>query len=132
MFTRTLVDCQNSERKVESETNTWNSVRMLLKEDGMGYSFNITTIYKQGKTHIHYKNHLETVYCISGRGKVETIADGKVWDIEPGTVYVLDKHDEHYLYGGEHEDMVVACVFNPPLTGNEVHGPDGAYEVDES
>lgn len=132
MFTRQLTDCQDSDRKVESETGTWNSVRMLLKEDGMGYSFNITTIYKRGKTHIHYKNHLEAVYCISGRGKVETIKDGKVWDITPGTLYVLDEHDEHYLYGGEHEDMVVACVFNPPLTGNEIHGPDGAYEVDNS
>lgn len=131
MIVRTLADCQQSDRKVESETGTWNSVRMLLKEDGMGYSFNITTIYKGGKTHIHYKNHLEAVYCISGNGRVETLADGKLHDIVPGTLYVLDQHDEHYLYGGD-EDMVVACVFNPPLTGREVHGADGAYAVDNT
>lgn len=131
MFTRTLLDCQNSERKVSAETGTWNSVRMLLKDDKMGFSFNITTLYKGGSTHIHYKNHLEAVYCISGRGQVETLPDGKRWDIEPGTLYVLDQHDEHNLHIGEHEDMVVACVFNPPLSGKEVHGPDGAYAVDE-
>ena len=32
--------------KVDDPNGQWNSIRMLLKEDGMGFSFHITTIYK--------------------------------------------------------------------------------------
>lgn len=129
MIVRTLQECENSERKVATET--WNSVRMLLADDNMGFSFHITTIYAGGETHIHYKNHLEAVYCISGNGEVETLADNKVYRIEPGVIYILDKHDEHVLRGGT-EDMKLACVFNPALTGKEVHDADGVYPLPES
>jgi L-ectoine synthase len=27
--------------------------------------------------------------------------------------------------------MIMVCCFNPPVTGKEVHGPDGAYALDE-
>jgi len=104
---------------------------MLLKDDQMGFSFHITTIYANKETHIHYKNHLESVYCMSGNGEIETLSDGKVYQIRPGTLYILDKHDEHMLRGGT-EDMKMACVFNPPLSGKEVHDKDGVYPVDNS
>ena len=128
MIVRTLTECQNSARQIHSETGTWNSVRMLLKEDQMGFSFHITTIYANTETAIHYQNHLESVYCISGNGEIETLADGKIYPIQPGTLYVLDQHDKHLLRGGS-EDMQLACVFNPPLIGNEVHNKSGAYEL---
>ncbi|BDX19316.1 MULTISPECIES: ectoine synthase [Halopseudomonas] len=127
MIVRTLQDCENSERRVATET--WESTRMLLKDDNMGFSFHITTIYANKETHIHYKNHLESVYCMSGNGEIETLSDGKVYQIRPGTLYILDKHDEHMLRGGT-EDMKMACVFNPPLSGKEVHDKDGVYPVD--
>ncbi|AQZ95027.1 ectoine synthase [Halopseudomonas phragmitis] len=127
MIVRTLKDCENSERRVVSEN--WESTRMLLKDDNMGFSFHITTIYANTETHIHYKNHLESVYCMSGNGEIETLADGKVYPIEAGTLYILDQHDEHLLRGGS-EDMKMACVFNPPLSGKEVHDKDGVYPLD--
>lgn len=130
MLVRTLDECIKEGRKVMSETNTWDSTRMLLKDDNMGFTFNITNIYPNSETHIWYKNHLETVFCMSGSGEVETLADGKIYKIEPGTLYNLDKHDEHLLRGGP-DGMQVACVFNPPLTGREVHDEDGAYRLDE-
>ncbi|HIQ53582.1 MAG TPA: ectoine synthase [Pseudomonas pachastrellae] len=129
MIVRTLEECENSERRVATET--WESTRMLLKDDQMGFSFHITTIYANKETHIHYKNHLESVYCMSGSGEIETLSDGKVYQIRPGTLYILDKHDEHMLRGGT-EDMKMACVFNPPLSGKEVHDKDGVYPVDNS
>ena len=129
MVVRTLEECENSERRVATET--WESTRMLLKDDQMGFSFHITTIYANKETHIHYKNHLESVYCMSGNGEIETLSDGKVYQIRPGTLYILDKHDEHMLRGGT-EDMKMACVFNPPLSGKEVHDKDGVYPVDNS
>ena len=129
MIVRTLEECENSERRVATET--WESTRMLLKDDQMGFSFHITTIYANKETHIHYKNHLESVYCMSGNGEIETLSDGKVYQIRPGTLYILDKHDEHMLRGGT-EDMKMACVFNPPLSGKEVHDKDGVYPIDNS
>jgi len=128
MIVRTLKECEETNRAVK--TDTWKSVRLSLADDNMGFSFHITTIYAGTETPIWYKNHLETVYCISGNGEVETVADGKVYKIEPGTVYILDQNDQHLLRGGT-EDMVVACAFNPPLNGREVHGEDGAYALGE-
>ncbi len=126
MIVRTLKDAENSDRRVV--TKTWESTRMLLQEDNMGFSFHITTIYANTETHIWYQNHLESVYCISGNGEIETLADGKVYPIEAGTSYILDKHDEHVLRGGS-EDMKMACVFNPPLKGKEVHDENGVYPL---
>lgn len=127
MIVRTLTECENSERRVKSET--WQSVRMLLADDNMGFSFHITTIFKGTETHMHYKHHLESVYCISGRGEIKDLASGDVHPIEPGTLYILDQHDKHILYA--FEELQLACVFNPPVTGKEVHGPDGAYPAPE-
>ncbi len=126
MIVRTLKDAENSDRRVV--TKTWESTRMLLKEDNMGFSFHITTIYANTETHIWYQNHLESVYCMSGNGEIETLADGKVYPIEAGTLYILDKHDEHLLRGGS-EDMKMACVFNPPLNGKEVHDENGVFPL---
>ncbi len=126
MIVRTLAEAESSDRRVVTET--WESTRMLLKEDNMGFSFHITTIYANTETHIWYQNHLESVYCISGNGEIETLADGKIYPITAGTLYILDKHDEHLLRGGS-EDMKMACVFNPPLNGKEVHDENGVYPL---
>jgi len=126
MIVRTLQEAEKSSRKIESEN--WNSVRLSLKEDGMGFSFHITTIYANTETPIWYQNHLETVYCISGEGEVETVSDGKVYPIRPGTVYILDQHDQHLLRGIT--EMKLACAFNPPLNGKETHDADGVYPLE--
>ncbi|WLD59036.1 ectoine synthase [Salinispirillum sp. LH 10-3-1] len=126
MIVRTLDEAIKTGRQIKSET--WDSVRLSLKDDNMGFSFHITTIYTGTETPIHYQNHLETVYCISGEGEVETVADGKVYPIKPGTVYILDKHDKHLLRATK--EMQLACVFNPPLHGKEVHDENGVYPLE--
>ncbi|HLR18081.1 MAG TPA: ectoine synthase [Alcanivoracaceae bacterium] len=130
MIVRTYDECVGTDRDVKAENGNWRSVRLSLKDDGMGFSFHITTIYAGTETHIHYKNHFETVYCISGNGEIETVKDGKVYQIRPGTVYILNENDEHYLRGGT-EDMILACSFNPPITGKEVHREDGSYALED-
>jgi len=112
----------------EVRTDTWMSRRVLLKKDGMGFSFHETTIFPGTRTHIHYKNHLEAVWCIEGDGSIEVIADGKTHALGPGVVYALNENDEHWLCGGK-EPLRVICVFNPPLTGQEVHDADGVYAL---
>lgn len=128
MIVRKLQECEQSARFIKDPKGDWDSTRMLLKEDGMGFSFHITTIYSGADFMLHYQNHLESVYCISGRGEVETLDDGVKYPITPGTIYVLDQHDRHQLRA--FEEMKMACVFNPPLNGTEVHNAEGAYELD--
>lgn len=127
MLVRTLQKAETEGRKIISPDGNWDSIRLLLKEDGMGFSFHITTIYKGADFRMHYQNHLESVYCISGSGEVESLEDGTVHPIEPGTIYILDKHDRHVLRA--HQEMKMACVFNPPLNGKEIHNSEGAYEL---
>ena len=127
MIVRNLQEANKSSRRIVSPDGNWESTRMALKSDDMGFSFHITTIYKGADFRMHYQNHLESVYCISGKGEIESLEDGKVYPIEAGTLYLLDKHDRHMLRA--FEEMTMACVFNPPLHGTEVHNKDGAYEL---
>ncbi|AMX03279.1 ectoine synthase [Microbulbifer thermotolerans] len=126
MIVRSLQEARKTDRRVVSEG--WESTRLLLKNDNMGFSFHITTIYEGAELHLHYQNHLESVYCVSGEGEVENLDDGVVYPIRPGTIYILDKNDKHILRAKT--EMEMACVFNPPLHGKEVHNADGAYELD--
>ena len=123
MIVRTLQDARQTSRCVKAEN--WESTRLLLKTDGMGFSFHITTLYAGTRTEMCYRNHLESVYCIAGRGELEDKTDGKRHSIQPGTMYALDKHDPHVLIA--HTDLLMACVFNPPLVGAETHDASGAY-----
>lgn len=128
MIVRHLDEAEKTERRIVSPEGHWESTRMLLKDDNMGFSFHITTIYEGADFQMHYQNHLESVYCISGEGEVETLDDGQKYPIKPGTLYILDKHDKHILRA--FKEMKMACVFNPPLNGKEVHNAEGAYELE--
>lgn len=126
MIVRKLSDIEGTDKHIRSQG--WDSVRLLLRDDRMGFSFHITTIHAKAELTMHYKNHLESVYCISGRGEIKSRLDGKVYPIEPGTVYALDLHDPHVLRAFD-EPLVMACVFNPPVAGAEVHDETGAYPL---
>lgn len=123
MIVRDLEDARKGERLVKS--NGWDSTRLLLAGDNMGFSFHITRI-ETGTSHVfHYKHHFESVYCISGEGEIEDIATGEVHQIRPGVMYALNLNDKHRLTA--REELVLACCFNPPVTGTEVHREDGSY-----
>lgn len=122
-----LDDIIGTDQEVKGEN--WTSRRLLLQKDGMGYSVHDTTIKAGTETHIWYQNHLEAVYCIEGEGEVETLKDNKIYPISVNTIYALDKHDEHLLRAKT--DMRMVCVFNPPITGKEIHDENGVYPLIE-
>ncbi len=126
MILRDLTEASKTTRKVAADN--WNSVRLLLKADNMGFSLHITTIYAGTTTRMHYTNHLEAVYCIKGEGKILERSTQRVHPIKPGTLYALDRHDEHELTAIS--ELILACVFNPPLHGLETHDASGAYPLD--
>lgn len=123
MIVRKLSDVLGTRREVV--TPNWTSRRLLLDDDRMGFSVHDTVIQAGTETEMEYKHHLEAVYCVEGEGEVTTLADGRTHAISAGTIYALDAHDRHLLRA--RTTMRMVCVFNPPCTGNEVHGEDGAY-----
>jgi L-ectoine synthase len=92
----------------------------------MGFTVCHTVVRAGSESRLHYIRHFEACYCIAGAGEVEDMS-GTVHRIEPGTIYVLDEHDEHFLRADAANDMVLVSVFNPPLKGTERHvlGQDG-------
>ena len=128
MIIRKIEECTGNDREVKAPNGNWVSRRLLLRDDGMGFSFHETIIHAGTETPIWYKNHLEAVYCVAGNGSIEDLTTGEVHHIAPGTLYALNEHDKHILRGGT-EDMKMICVFTPPLRGDEVHNEEGAYEL---
>jgi len=123
MIVRTLDEVRDTERHTRADT--WESRRFLLAQDGMGFSMHDTLIHAGTETPMWYRHHLEAVYCIEGQGELEVLPEGVVHPIRPGTLYALDGRERHVLRARTQMRMI--CVFNPPCTGREVHGSDGAY-----
>lgn len=96
-----------------------NSRRFLVQQDGMNFSLTDTIVKAGSRSFLEYKNHLEACYCIGGSGEIHDPATGEVHRIEPGTMYALDKHDQHYLVAND--ELRLVCVFLPALKGNESH-----------
>ncbi|QGX97657.1 ectoine synthase [Roseovarius faecimaris] len=127
MFVKTLADILDTDAHVTGDA--FESRRILLASDGLGYSFHDTVIKAGTTQHLHYKNHIEANYCIDGQGEVECVATGQVWPLGPGSMYVLDQHDAHIVRA--ETDMRLICIFTPALTGQETHDPDGSYAAPE-
>ena len=126
MIVRTLAEAAATDRRVVAEN--WESVRLLLRADGMGFSLHVTTIRAGTSTPMCYRHHLEAVLCVEGEGEIEVTASGEVHPIVPGTMYALDQHDAHVLRA--RTDMRMVCVFDPPLHGKETHDATGAYPLE--
>ena len=125
MIIRKLDDIIGSDRDVKADSGNWESRRLILNNDAVGFSLHDTIIHAGTETLIWYKHHIEAVYCIEGEGEVETTDDGRVYPIKAGTVYLLNGNERHLLRASKTMRMV--CVFNPPVTGHEHHDADGAY-----
>jgi L-ectoine synthase len=121
-------DIVGTEREVNGPG--WISRRLLLKNDGMGFSLHETIIPSGETLNLWYKNHLEAVYCVGGNGEITDLKTGEAHRIYDGVLYALDNHDKHILKGGT-EDMRLICAFSPPVTGREVHDDNGSYSLDE-
>lgn len=114
-----------SEREVKCPKGGFVSRRMLLESDGMGYTITHTTITPGMRQRWHYKNHLESCYCLKGSGILTEESTGNTHRILPGIMYVLDKNDAHWFIADV--EVQLLCIFNPPLKGKEVHQEDGSY-----
>lgn len=128
MIVRELTQILGTARDVKGET--WNSRRLLLAHERMGFSLHDTLIHAGTTTRMHYKHHQEAVYCVEGEGTLEDLESGEKHTIRPGTLYALDGNERHVLKASS--TLRLICVFNPPVTGREMHGADGAYPPPDS
>ena len=126
MIIRTLHETRASDHNVRSDG--WESARLLVKDDGMGFSMHVTTLEAGAELHMHYQNHVEAVLVLEGNGVIEDLGTGKTHALSAGSLYALDQHDKHILR--PETQMLTVCVFNPPVTGKEVHDETGAYPAD--
>lgn len=128
MKVTSIKDIQGTKREVFCPNGGFVSNRILLESDGMGYGMTKTVIPVNGPQFWHYKNHLESCYCVSGRGELINKSNGEKHEIVADVTYVLDNDDPHTFEA--FEEVVLICVFNPPLSGEEVHSEDGSYELE--
>ena len=110
---------------VQCPRGGFTSHRLVTEQDGMGYSMTKTVVHPGRPHRWHYKHHLETCYCVSGKGLLVNEATKEHYSIAKDQTYILDRHDAHTFEALE--ETVLICVFNPPLYGDELHDDGDSY-----
>ena len=57
------------------------------------------------------------------------LCNGISHQLRVGSICALNQHDHHLLKANQGTHMRMVCVFNPPITGKEVHDETGAYAL---
>lgn len=125
MIVRTLDEITDTERDIK--TPGWRSRRLVLAAENKGFSLHETILYAGSENRFWYANHVEAVFVYEGKGELLNEDTGETHPLEPGTLYLLNKHDHHVVRA--QTDIKTVCAFNPPVTGREVHDETGAYPL---
>jgi len=123
VIVRTTDEITGTERDVAAKD--WRSKRIILAGDGVGFSFHETTIAAGSVSEFHYRHHVEAVWVVEGTGTLTDHETGTEYPLAPGTMYLLNGHERHRVTCVTQLRML--CVFNPPVTGQEVHDETGTY-----
>ena len=127
MIVRTLDEIAGTELDVHGDG--WRSQRLLVRDDGLGFSLSETTVEGGAKMDLWYKHHNEACYVIEGEAEITERDTGVVHRIGAGSAYAPE-HDRHTIRVLSPIRMV--CVFSPALTGHETHDAEGSYLPAES
>ena len=127
MIVRTTAEITGTDRDVSSPDGNWRSKRIVLGGDGAGFSFHETTIEPGTVNEFHYRHHVEAVWLAEGEGTLIDRDNDVAYQLGPGSMYLLDGHERHTVCARTRMRML--CVFNPPVTGREVHDETGAYPL---
>lgn len=125
MIVRSFDELTDTDRHVK--TPNWHSKRIVLAKDGVGFSLHETVLDAGSVNDMWYANHIEAVLCVEGEGELLDKETGQTYQITPGTMYLLNEHEHHQLRPTTQMRMI--CVFNPPVTGREVHDENGVYPL---
>ena len=125
MLVRSLDDVTDTDDDIKTEN--WRSKRIILAREGVGFSVHETTLYAGTVNDFWYANHIEAVFIVEGEGVVVNKMTGERHELRPGSLYLLNDHDKHQVL--PRTEMRTVCVFNPPVTGREVHDENGVYPL---
>ncbi|MCE7481583.1 MULTISPECIES: ectoine synthase [Microbacterium] len=125
MIVRTLDEITDTDADIKTEN--WRSKRIVLAKEKVGFSVHETTLYAGTVSRFWYANHIEAVFVVEGEGEITDLGTGETHQLAPGSLYLLNDHDKHEVR--PRTEMRVVCVFNPPVTGREVHDENGVYPL---
>ena len=122
MIVRTLSDIDGTDLDVHGDG--WRAQRLLVRDDGLGFSLSETTVEAGTELNVWYKHHQEACYVIEGEAEITERDTGAVHRIGPGSAYApgRDRHAIRVISA-----LRLVCVFSPALTGRETHDADGSY-----
>ncbi len=100
-------------------------LRYLLDADGLGLTWSDVHFQDGSEANLWYKNHWEGNYVFGGEGELHHHGTGEELKLTPGMMYAVGPDDRHTLKAVR--DFHIVSLFNPPLSGTEVHDEDGAY-----
>ncbi|XP_038057129.1 uncharacterized protein LOC119728802 isoform X2 [Patiria miniata] len=128
---KSLSDLVGTERDISFGNG--NSRRFTVKKDGFPLTITNTRVMASTSSKQEYKNQIEAAYYIAGTMTYHWQDGDGGWtgeqtkvDKKNGTNYFMNMHDKHEMVASDN-DCFCICVFNPALTGNEIHnyGKDG-------
>ncbi|MGM7699781.1 ectoine synthase [Microbacterium sp. A84] len=125
MIVRTINEITDTDADIQTEN--WRSKRIVLAKEQVGFSVHETTLYAGTVNQFWYANHIEAVFIVEGEGEITDLATGETHALAPGSLYLLNNHDKHEVR--PRTQMRTVCVFNPPITGREVHDENGVYPL---
>ncbi|HLS14576.1 MAG TPA: ectoine synthase [Beutenbergiaceae bacterium] len=125
MIVRTLDEITDTDADIKTEN--WRSRRIVLARDQAGFSVHETVLYPGTVNEFWYANHIEAVFVTEGEGTITDLATGEEHELRPGSMYLLNDHDKHVVR--PRTQIRTVCVFNPPITGREVHDENGVYPL---
>ena len=125
MIVRTIDEITDTDADIQTEN--WRSKRIVLAQEKVGFSVHETTLYAGTVNRFWYANHIEAVFIVEGEGEITDLATGETHQLAPGSLYLLNDHDKHEVR--PRTQMRTVCVFNPPITGREVHDENGVYPL---
>ncbi|SNR55926.1 ectoine synthase [Haloechinothrix alba] len=125
MIVRTLDEITDTEADIK--TPNWRSKRIVLAKEKVGFSLHETTLYPGTVNDFWYANHIEAVLIVEGEGELTDKETGETYQLRPGSMYLLNEHEKHQVRPTT--QMRAVCVFNPPVTGKEVHDENGVYPL---
>jgi L-ectoine synthase len=125
LIVRTIEEITDTERDIK--TPNWRSKRIVLANDGVGFSVHETILNAGSVNDFWYANHIEAVFITKGEAELYDKDNDKTYQLGPGSIYVLSGNEKHQLR--PKTDLHTVCVFNPPVTGREVHDENGVYPL---
>ncbi len=123
MFVRTVDDLVRQGRQLSVAGGSATTVRMLLRDDRVGFSLSDVRLAAGSRNVLWYRHHREANYVLDGTGEVTDLGSGETWKMEPGMMYCVGPEDRHSMHA--RSDLHLLSVFCPALTGDEQHDAEG-------